>query len=60
MTEHPFCGHDVYYGDDCWDVECCVCGGNPCSAVTVEFMVRHRDFDIDLWSRPREVSDAPF
>lgn len=57
---HPMCGHDRYYGDDSWDVECCICGGNPCSAVTVELMMRHREFDIDLWTSAREVSNAPF
>lgn len=63
MTGHPMCGHDRYHGDDMWDVECCICGGNPCSAVTVELMMRHREFDIDLWTRPATVGggdEPPF
>lgn len=56
---HPMCGHDVSFGPDLFDVECCICAGNPCHVVTVELMARHRDFDIDLWTRPREVSCVP-
>jgi hypothetical protein len=40
----PHCEHQVGYGDYA-DAECCICPGNPCSAVTVADMLAHREYD---------------
>jgi hypothetical protein len=59
-VSHPFCGHDRNLGPDDFDLECCICVGNPCPSVTVDAMVRHRDYDLDLWTRlPKVVGLEP-
>lgn len=55
--------HGVYYGDDNWDAECCICGLNPCGSVDAERLRLHA-----VWSHERaaqraarqEAEDAPF
>lgn len=62
VHKHPVCDHWVGIGED-GDAVCCICESNPCPSVTVELMVRHRDFDIELWSRPVTVGggdEPPF
>ena len=41
----PHHEHGVGYGDYA-DVECCICPGTPCDAVTVADMLKHRDYDL--------------
>lgn len=37
----PHHEHGVYYGNDNWDADCCICSDNPCNAVDVERMRQH-------------------
>lgn len=58
---HPACDHPVSnMSDDYLGVECCVCSGSPCPAVTVALMAAHRVFDIDLYSDSGRVCVRPF
>lgn len=58
---HPECAHPVSnVSDDYLGVECCVCAGAPCDAVTVALMTAHRAFDIDLYTGGARLHVAPF
>ena len=57
MNQHPACEHPVSnMSDDYLGVECCLCAGAPCEAVTVQQAWLHRDFDLALYA---EVSHVP-
>lgn len=44
LTPHHEHGVQSFY-DDGGDVECCICPGTPCAAVTVADMLKHADYD---------------
>jgi hypothetical protein len=60
--------HGIYYGNDNWDAECCICCDNPCGAVDVERMRLHRLWDLHqadnylkyVIDNGGKVPDAPF
>lgn len=50
MTAHPSCDHPYVNGsDDYAGVTCCMCDGNPCSAVTPVLALVHDTFMATLW-----------
>lgn len=65
---NPHHEHGVYYGNDSWDAECCICGDNPCGSVDVQRMLQHRRWDMEKTDRyvayviehKGVLPDAPF
>lgn len=49
-TAHPDCLHPLSNMDDDYaGVTCCLCDGNPCSAVTPVLVLAHDTFTASLW-----------
>lgn len=68
LLSKPCHEHGVYYGNDNWDADCCICCDSPCGSVDVERMRRHRLWDLRNADRylayviehEGRVPDAPF